>query len=187
MAGGVGRCEGFAVGGGVAPGGAQFGVGVEGGAEVRGFGGGGARGAANAARSFATAEIPRLRVIRAARLRRSGSRHSADALARNDIVVMSLAASKSNSSCCELRGGFFRGEVMPRISSSVARGGGAAGAAVRDGDDEVGASVADGMWCSSSTGIPACACVKTRLVRARRARSKNAFFGFACVLRTPRT
>ena len=44
LAGGVGRYEGFAVGGGVAPGGAQLGVGVEGGAEVRGFGDGGVRG-----------------------------------------------------------------------------------------------------------------------------------------------
>ena len=38
---GFGRCERFAVGAGVAPGGAQFGVCVECGAEVRGFGRGG--------------------------------------------------------------------------------------------------------------------------------------------------
>jgi hypothetical protein len=37
---GFGCCERFAVGAGVAPGGAQFGVRVECGAEVRGFGGG---------------------------------------------------------------------------------------------------------------------------------------------------
>src|SRR5579864_5941410 len=84
------------------------------------------------------------------------------ALARDDNVVAELgAASKSNSSCCVLPGGFFRGEVMPRISSSLARGGGAAGAAVRDGDGAdvagdgaAGASVADGMMCPlSSTGV----------------------------------
>jgi hypothetical protein len=51
------------------------------------------------------------------------------------------------------------------------------------GDGAAGASVADGMWFSGSTGNPACACVKTRLVRARRARSKNAFFGFLVLRR----
>jgi hypothetical protein len=73
--------------------------------------------------------------------------------------------SKSNSSCCVSRGGFFRGETIPSISSSVARGGaGAAGAALRKGDavdvaakGAAGASVADGMRFSSSTVNPDCA------------------------------
>ena len=185
LAGCVGCCEGFAVGGGVAPGGAQFGVGVEGGAEVRGFGGGarastlrgGVGGRVCNGRGFRVGNFLRFVIPSGARTLQlvvireetaGPSSGQTSALARDDKVVVELgAASKSNSSCCASRGVFFRGEVMPSISSSVARGGGAAGAALRDGEDvdgadEVGASVADGMWFSSSTGIPACAYVTAR-------------------------
>jgi hypothetical protein len=82
FAGGLGCWEGFAVGGGVAPGGAEFWVRVEGGAEVRGFEDGGVRGGRISA--IIRREIPRLRV-RAARLRRSGS-SKRGRFARNDIV-----------------------------------------------------------------------------------------------------
>jgi hypothetical protein len=78
-------------------------------------------------------------------------------------VVRFLKRCRAVAGVAVSRVGVFRGEVMPRISSSVARGGGAAGAVLLDGADEVGASVADGMWFSSSSVNPDCACVTTRL------------------------
>src|SRR5579862_9140764 len=84
------------------------------------------------------------------------------AVRKPSALSAASAASKSNSSCCVSRGGFFRGETIPSISSSVARGG--VGATLRDGTDvdvvgdgKAGASVADGMRFSSSTVNPDCA------------------------------
>src|SRR4029077_1988371 len=75
------------------------------------------------------------------------------AVRKPSALSAASASSKSNSSCCASRGGFFRGETMPSISSSEARGGaGTAGAALRNGDavdvaakGAASASVADGM------------------------------------------
>ena len=111
-----------------------------------------------------------------------GANTLASSLGDDNGVVEFGAASKSNSSCCVLCGGFLRGEVMPRISSLVALGG---GAAVFWGPARCGVGWGVGRECCGwhlvlhSAGNPACAGKARRGARWTR-KIKERVLSFPC-------